>query len=726
MQQTQQYTDHNSEDEHHGLDPSPQPIIRSRSKAEEELPKWARSTEAGRMGMGMGGREEEMPESMQPEWMRNPPKQEDVKFSIPPPITASLMLPTASKGERNGVRGQRGEQSILSSIFGAFPSSSRSDRVFESNIGRNKTSRLGEEWANIMRQERVLQGRIQELLDLQASGLQQAGATSGGAANHQNDESGRRSSARSKSNMSESSMRSVSLQSSTTLNGRATAGGKRALHTARMELLKAMYTLSDLAVAKEVVLAETSQNLTAAHKQLLIWQRKLSVADRNLQDLETGHGVQGNEASIDRQIRDIDLEIEDLETRLKEAMEKRKGLLRKRVEGRSVKEAEAAKWVEVKREVDIDVGRWLRDPHVPSDMLDDKESYRNERWVEFTRLNSRRRNLEVAIEGLAGAISGIKDRIAGVEAEIEGCERGAKIWSECLELIMKSEKALKEFLQRSVSGKENLGEEMLELIDDTERQLADKLHICSHEGWNLLVACLGAEVEAWREGVEVMGKMMGRNEQATQHARREHLHLEPSNTSRPDEAGRRQRRHSGNTNSTEDPMWGSGLDNDAQILDGQSSVLPPSSQGSKLLQKQSIQVLTTAVDRRPSQQSDGVENDHIIHTEGLKISPGHSPWLNSSPNKSKGSSSPDREVSFRTAMEYSVQVEGEHDKIDVREDEIKDKQPVEMKQEEKDEVGGEVVTPGEQRLSPHLRNGTKLDDEKGEESDGEVPADLLG
>lgn len=718
MQQLQGYTDHNSENEQHGLDPTPQPVSRKRSKAEEEWPRWARSTDTGRIG-----REEDdgVPESMQPDWMLSStfpqPSQDNnkVQFSIPPPITASLMLlPTSKEGRPNG------RQSILSSMFGAFPGAGGIEGRGEGSIGRTRTSRLGEEWADIVRQERVLQGRIQELLDLQASGLQKTG--NGG------DHSARELSSRARSagsNLSESTTRSVSLRSSTTLNGTSVLGGKRALHTARMELLRAMYTLSDLAVAKEAVLDKTSQSLESAHKQLLTWQRKLSVADRTLHELEMGHGVQDNEARIDSQIRDVDIEISDLETRLKEAKERRKRLLRKKMEGRSVTEAEAAKWVELKREVERDVVRWLRDPGVPSDMLHDKESYSNKHWEEFMRLNPRRRNLEVAVDGLAGAISGVKERLSRAETEIEECERGAEIWSECLELIIKSEKALKEFLQRSVRGKENLGEEMLELMDDTQKQLADKLHICLHEGWNLLVACVGGETEAWREGVEVMEQMMGRSEQATQDAKRKHLHLKPSNSSHAYEEGARQRRHSGNTNSTEDPMWGSGLDNKAQILEDPSSALPPSSQGSKLLKTETTPVLAPANQGRAGQQSDGAGHeidDHVIHTEGLKISSSHSSWLNSSPKK--GSSSPDREVSFRTAMEHSVQVDGEHDNADVQENEAKGQETAEMKRDE-DEIEHEVLTPREQRVPPHLRKGVKVDG-AGEESDGEVPADLLG
>ena len=272
----QAYTDHNSEDEQQGLELSPQSINRSKSTAEVELLTLARSANDGHMGRGQ--RADEVPEGLQPEWMRSstfpvPSRKNEMKFKIPPPITASLMLaPTSEVGRPNG------QQSILSSIFGAFPGGARSDERGEDSIGRNRTSRLGEEWADIVRQERVLQGRIQELLDLQASGLHTTGNSGDHSARKLNSRANGAKSA--ESNLSESSMKSVSLRSSTTLNGRSALGGKRALHTARMELLRAMYTLSDLAVAKGAVLAKTCQSLESAHKQVLAWQRKLSVADR--------------------------------------------------------------------------------------------------------------------------------------------------------------------------------------------------------------------------------------------------------------------------------------------------------------------------------------------------------------------------------------------------------------------------------------------------------------
>ena len=62
---------------------------------------------------------------------------------------------------------------------------------------------------------------------------------------------------------------------------------------------------------------------------------------------------------------------------------------------------------------------------------------------------------------------------------------------------------------------------------------------------------------------------------------------------------------------------------------------------------------------------------------------------------------------------------------DVQQNEAKGQEMAEIKREAKDEIEDEMLTPREQRVPPHLRKGTKVDGEGGE-SDGEVPADLLG
>ena len=297
---------------------------------------------------------------------------------------------------------------------------------------------------------------------------------------------------------------------------------------------------------------------------------------------------------------------------------------------------------------------------------------------------------------------------------------------------------------------------MIGFMEGTQAELEGHMELARKEGWNLIVSALGAEIDAWREGLEIVrrmtgksntsGKANGKQASETRHestrfenlSSRKEVWKEMSSMGGPtvehsDEKAdsRRRRGHSVNTQSTEDPMWGSGLDKDAELFGELELGLGLEDKDSGPLNDAKIEmrdIREFGIDAGLNRRTTGPpEECHAIITEGLHVSPAPSPWKSSKPNspvkatlkvgENSQPGTPDREASFRTAMEHSIVV-------DETKDGKEDGEPV--KQRERSE-SPEALTAREQRRPSHIRKGVVEMDGGGEESDdGEVPVDLLG
>ncbi|KFY19425.1 hypothetical protein V491_04439, partial [Pseudogymnoascus sp. VKM F-3775] len=151
---------------------------------------------------------------------RSRSRNKHVQLSIPPPITASVLLPAMNL-----------TSSSVSSTQTLTP------RVSGRNI------------APLVRKERALQAEIQELLDSQSAGLLRGRAPK--------PENGR------------SSSKSPSKPATT----------PRTLHNSRLGILRALHSLLELSQTKHSILLTTHTALQSTLSQLKHWQRKLADLD---------------------------------------------------------------------------------------------------------------------------------------------------------------------------------------------------------------------------------------------------------------------------------------------------------------------------------------------------------------------------------------------------------------------------------------------------------------
>jgi hypothetical protein len=131
---------------------------------------------------------------------------------------------------------------------------------------------------------------------------------------------------------------------------------------------------------------------------------------------------------------------------------------------------------------------------------------------DFYSLNPKRRTLDLAKDHWIGERAILRDRKQDVAAEIAALKAGSDIWRRIVTEISDFEKWLqKETREFSTSqpaspvGMSSALVRMDGLIDLLEQQY----HFAEENGWNLLLCCIGAELEAFREGKALLLQTLG-------------------------------------------------------------------------------------------------------------------------------------------------------------------------------------------------------------------------
>ncbi|MCJ1431856.1 hypothetical protein MMC27_001211 [Xylographa pallens] len=285
------------------------------------------------------------------------------------------------------------------------------------------------------------------------------------------------------------------------------------LQAARKGILRGLYDLVGVKAQEGAVLAaqlsqheDTLREMEAAEAKRRGIMGQIETIERN--------GHEGTEAinKLEREEKDIKRAILEAEERLAELKVRLKRVKARREEGGNRLDAKLSSWRATLKDLEREVGeRWLGDKGT---------GMRNGKGV--LALPRERRTLGLVRESLKEERAEIEGNLARVEREREACGRGAEVWAGVVATIAEVERRLKSELGSTKSAKktpktdtserdgvegtvgEGGMEAMLQHMTGALSTLSTQLDLAESQGWKLLVCSIGAEVEALREGREML------------------------------------------------------------------------------------------------------------------------------------------------------------------------------------------------------------------------------
>ena len=343
--------------------------------------------------------------------------------------------------------------------------------------------RLPDTLASLQQREQQLQEHLQDLLDAQAEGL--LAGLGGGADDTTSNGS--------------STPRGYGFRDRSVSPPATPAKRKVGLRAARRSIWK---TIRDLATIKaeedhliegDLILAE--EVLTKVAR----WEQKEEGLTKKIESIVSGAKVDNLQSQASQLAKDI----EDTEIRLAQMKTKHRRLMSEISEIENSVQAKLSSYRESLRIVRSDVHQFLERPPQSehSSAGGDKT---------FHELPAKRRTLEMANEHWQNEHTALSQRREETETERTALEDGAVVWKEVVTEVAEFERLLRE--ETSQMSTVNLRRKtaqpdivtLLRSMDRTIESISAKYEIAESRGWNLLVCSIGAELEAFKQGREIL------------------------------------------------------------------------------------------------------------------------------------------------------------------------------------------------------------------------------
>lgn len=363
------------------------------------------------------------------------------------------------------------------------------------------------------RKQRIIEADIQLLLDAQAEGL------AGGPDPHPHTPT-----TESVSDPLASGASTPSLSSTQILQPRN--NGKVSLRDARRGLYSAMRRLALLKAEEAKDIDMSAEVAFASVEQLQAWKERRSKLLDRVGVIDSGPEAQ-RAIELRQQAEHLQPEIHELEMKLAELRNQQRRL---RKEASDVETRVQTKLSSYTRNLDVlekEIKDFLRDmqPSEASSTMFSNDATEEE---PFWTLPIKRRTLDMALEISTKEKDAVESRQDLVETEREALEEGAVVWRDVLRDVEAFERLLKVELgstppsdgvrgrQKSPSNQSH--SDLLKTMAETIKLVESKLRLAEARGWKLLIAAIGAELDAFKQGKAVLEDMLGVTEPSNVHS----------------------------------------------------------------------------------------------------------------------------------------------------------------------------------------------------------------
>lgn len=351
--------------------------------------------------------------------------------------------------------------------------------------------RVPDDLLALQRRARHLEQQLQELLDCQADGL-----TSGlsGQDAIPDDVASNGS-----TTPTVSSVRS-SDRSAENGTGARRSKKKVGLNAARLGISRRVRQLANIRAEELDLLDEDLRNLQITLEKTEGWTQKRLRLEKKIKDIESEdagaktQALQTEASKLEQEIRLKEEELWALKRRHRRVMDQLS-------ETENSVEARLSSYKTSLSLLDREVSGFLARPpginHVPLSPSP------------FLSLPVKRRTLEMAREYWQDEYTRLAEKCEGLDTDRAALEEGAVVWNDVIKKIADYETSLQSFMQQAGRVNAPHPSTLLDQMNATIDSLQEKLELATSRSWNLLVCAIGAELEAFTQGKDVLEDALG-------------------------------------------------------------------------------------------------------------------------------------------------------------------------------------------------------------------------
>ncbi|OJD25834.1 hypothetical protein ACJ73_02798 [Blastomyces percursus] len=347
---------------------------------------------------------------------------------------------------------------------------------------------------HIERQSRQLQRDLQTLLDAQSAGL---AAGLSGSAGDDTTSNGSLTPTPTPSQFGSSPHNAI------TIPVRQPAKKKISLRGARRGILKTMHTFLSLKEEERQLIDSELKNRRVAVKEVESFVSKQTGLEKAIAEIRMNEGSLRIE-NLMKEARALETDIRDLESKLLQMKSRHRYILNEVSQIQNSVDAQLSSYKASLALVQTDVSNYLRALPIPPLAPPSANP------PPFYVLHPKCRTLEMAKEQWVVEQGELRSKRRKVDFEIEALREGGGVWQKTVSDISNFEKLLRQKMRSLQQGSQalqprdgdssiNHGQTILNELDDIASQLETSLQLAEQKNWNLLICCIGAELEAFRE-----------------------------------------------------------------------------------------------------------------------------------------------------------------------------------------------------------------------------------
>ena len=278
------------------------------------------------------------------------------------------------------------------------------------------------------------------------------------------------------------------------------------LRAARRGLAKSMEEFVHLKEEELHVLSEQEWRREQAIRKIKLFEDKKAGLSNQIADIKSEEGAQLAN-SLKAEAENLESEIKRLEDELAEKRARHRYIMSQAIQRESSLQSTLSSFEASMKLLDSEIKKFLNQPPIQQSwQVGDNDSvvagY-------FYALNPKRRTLDLAKEQWRGEEVLLRERKRDVTAELAALKEGGEVWRDTAAEIQSFETWFREALSGTQLDGPNGRSRALRRLGDLIITLERRYRQAEDNGWNILVCCIGAELEACREGKAVLSRTLG-------------------------------------------------------------------------------------------------------------------------------------------------------------------------------------------------------------------------
>jgi hypothetical protein len=275
---------------------------------------------------------------------------------------------------------------------------------------------------------------------------------------------------------------------------------KVSLNAARLGISRRVRQLASLRAEELDLLDEDLKELQITVERTEAWAQKRTRLQKKITDIESDDSGAKTQ-SLQTEASKLEQEIRQKEEELWALKRRHKRVLDELADTENSVEARLSSYKTSLSLLDREVNSFLASPpnmnHVPLSS------------TPFLSLPVKRRTLEMAHEFWQNEYTRLAEKCEELDTDRGALDEGALMWNDVIKKVAEYETTLQSFMQQAGRASTPDPTHLLDQMDATISYLEEKLELATSRAWNLLVCAIGAELEAFMQGKNVLEEALG-------------------------------------------------------------------------------------------------------------------------------------------------------------------------------------------------------------------------